>query len=578
MRKNIIKFLGAFLLGISIFACKKSFLERLPQASLREEQLANEKGINATLIAAYAALDGWTENGWNNAAGNPWPAAGSNWIFGSVASDDAYPGSQPNDQQGVERINRYEWLTDDPYFRAKYQTLYSGIARTNVTLRLLAAAQDISDAAKDQLTGEAKFLRAHYYFDGYKNFKNIPFVDETVIGEFRLPNNEDIFPKIEADLQDAINKLPEKADNSSGRANKGAAQAAMARAYMFMGKYAEAKLLLQAVIASGKYSLTDNYHDNFNAATQNNPEMVFAFKASVNDGAGESANGNWGDRLNAPHNSTVTECCGFHQPSYNLVNAFKTDANGLPLFTTFNNTNYNQNTDLADPRLDWTVGRPGTPYLDWGPHQIAWVRDPSYGGPFAPKKNIFHKGQFKTLSTASGWQSTPNAIDIAFIRYSDVLLMAAECEIETGGDLELARTYVNRVRERAGKFAQGPGASEADISVPLTAGAGTFPTAKYKIGLYPAAGWSQAYAREAVRFERRLELAMEGHRLYDLRRWDNYLEVLNNFVAVEKTRMVALFAAAQTVTEKHKLYPIPSTEIQLSQKDGVAQLKQNPGY
>ncbi|MEJ7676672.1 MAG: RagB/SusD family nutrient uptake outer membrane protein [Segetibacter sp.] len=368
--------MGAFLVGISIFACKKSFLERLPQAALREEQLANEKGINATLIAAYAALDGWTENGWNNAAGNPWPAAGSNWIFGSVASDDAYPGSQPNDQQGVERVNRYEWLTDDPYFRAKYQTIYSGIARTNVTLRLLASAKDISDAAKDQLTGEAKFLRAHYYFDGYKNFKNIPFIDETVTTEFRLPNDEDIFPKIEADLQDAISKLPEKADNSSGRANKGAAQATLARAYMFIGKYPEAKALLQAVITGGKYDLVGNFHDNFNAATQNNNEMVFAFKASVNDGAGESANGNWGDRLNAPHNSTVTGCCGFHQPSFNLVNAFKTDANGLPLFSTFNNTNYNENMDFVDPRLDWTVGRPGTPYLDWGPHQIAWVRDP----------------------------------------------------------------------------------------------------------------------------------------------------------------------------------------------------------
>jgi hypothetical protein len=312
--------------------------------------------------------------------------------------------------------------------------------------------------------------------------------------------------------------------------------------------------------------------------SQTNNEMVFAFKASVNDGAGESANGNWGDRLNAPHNSTVTECCGFHQPSYNLVNAFKTDANGLPLFSTFNNANYNQNTDLADPRLDWTVGRPGTPYFDWGPHQIAWVRDPSYGGPFAPKKNIFHKAQKNSLSTASGWQSVPNSIDIPFIRYSDILLMAAECEIEAGGDLELARTYINTVRERAGKFAQGPGTSEADISVQLTSGAGTFPTANYKIGLYPAAGWTQAYAREAVRFERRLELAMEGHRLYDLRRWDNYIEVLNNFVAVEKTRMVALFAAAQTVTEKYKLYPIPSTEIQLSKKEGAAQLKQNPGY
>src|SRR5215210_1426642 len=266
MRKNIIKFLSAFLIGISIFACKKSFLERLPQAALREEQLANEKGINATLIAAYAALDGWNEGGENNASGVAWPTAASNWIFGSVASDDAYPGSQPNDQQPVERINRYEWNTDDSYFRGKYQTIYMGVARTNVTLRLLASAGDIPDTVKSQLTGEAKYLRAHFHLDGYKNFKNIPFIDETVTEDFRVPNDQDIFPKIEADLQDAISKLPEKLNNNSGRANKGAAQSLLAKAYMFIGKYAEAKPLLQAVISSGKYSLVDNFHDNFNAA------------------------------------------------------------------------------------------------------------------------------------------------------------------------------------------------------------------------------------------------------------------------------------------------------------------------
>ena len=578
MRKNIIKFFGAFLVGIAIFACKKSFLERLPQASLTEESLANEKGINATLIAAYAALDGWNQGGENNASGVAWPTAGSNWIFGSVASDDAYPGSGPNDQAPIEAINRYQWATDDPYFRGKYQTIYMGVARTNVTLRLLAASkEDISTEAKDQITGEAKYLRAHFFFDGYKNFKNIPFIDENT-EDFRQLNDQDIFPHIEADLQEAISKLPEKANNNSGRTNKGAAQALLARAYMFVGKYAEAKPVLQAIIAGGKYSLSDNFHDNFNAANQNNNEMIFAFKASVNDGANESANGNIADRLNAPHVSPYTECCGFHQPSYNLVNAYKTDANGLPLFATFNNAIYNQNTDFADPRLDWTVGRIGTPYLDWGPYKIEWIRDPAYGGPYAPKKNVFHAAQKGTLSTASGWQTVPNAIDIAFIRYSDVLLMAAECEIETNDDLELARNYINTVRERAGKFAQGPGTSEADLSVALVGGTGSFSYAKYKVGIYPAAGWTQAYAREAVRFERRLEFAMEGHRLYDLRRWDTFIPVLNDFVAAEKPRMAALFAGVQTVDEKYKWYPIPSTEIQLSSKDGAPQLKQNPGY
>ncbi|HEX8678214.1 MAG TPA: RagB/SusD family nutrient uptake outer membrane protein, partial [Segetibacter sp.] len=218
MRRNIIKFFAAFLVGTAIFACKKSFLERLPQASLTEESLANEKGINATLIAAYAALDGWNQGGENNASGVAWPTAGSNWIFGSVASDDAYPGSGPNDQAPIEAINRYQWATDDPYFRGKYQTIYMGVARTNVTLRLLAATkEEISTEAKDQITGEAKYLRAHFFFDGYKNFKNIPFIDENT-EDFRQPNDQDIFPNIEADLQDAISKLPEKASNNSGRA------------------------------------------------------------------------------------------------------------------------------------------------------------------------------------------------------------------------------------------------------------------------------------------------------------------------------------------------------------------------
>jgi hypothetical protein len=149
------------------------------------------------------------------------------------------------------------------------------------------------------------------------------------------------------------------------------------------------------------------------------------------------------------------------------------------------------------------VGRVGSPYLDWGPFLAGWIRDAGYCGTFSPKKNIFAKGEKGTLSTASGWQSVPSAIDIPFIRYSDVLLMAAECEIETNGDLELARTYVNEVRTRAGNFVQGPGTSMADISVPL--GTGVFPTATYKIGTYPSSGWTQDYARgRQLRWERRL--------------------------------------------------------------------------
>jgi starch-binding outer membrane protein, SusD/RagB family len=577
MKNKWITIIGTLLLGVTIFACKKSFLERPPEGSFSETNLANAKGINTTVIAAYAGLDGWSDNGWNNAAGNPWPVAGSNWVWGSVTSDDAYPGSQPNDQPGVENANKYIFAPDDPYYRAKFQQCYSGIGKCNVALRLINTAKDLTAAEKGQLAGEAKFLRAHYHFDAYKMWINVPFIDENIT-EYRQKNDVNIFPKIEADFKDAIAGLAEVSSQSSGRATKGAAQAYLARAYMFVGKYAEAKPLLQAVISGNKYSLVNNFHDNFDASKQNNSEMIFAYKASVNDGAGESANGNWGDRLNVPHgNAPVTQCCGFHQPSQNLINAFKTDAAGLPLFTTFNNALYNQATDNVDPRLDWTAGRTGEPYLDWGPHKDDWVRDGGYCGFFAPKKNLFHKAQKGTLSTASGWSTAPNAIDIPFIRYSDVLLMAAECEVETNGNLSLAKDYVNLVRARAGKFVQGAGTDEATISQALTGGAGTVNGTIYKIGQYTSFA-NQAEARQAVRWERRLELAMEGYRFFDLRRW-NDLQTLVDYLTVEKTRRVQLYSGTQQpTTTKLKYYPLPSIEIDLSKIDGVAQLKQNAGY
>jgi len=573
------KLTAALLIGVVVFSCKKSFLERPPEASFTEDALANEKGVNAALIAAYASLDGWADNGWNNAAGNPWPTAGSNWIWGSVTTDDATPGSEPNDQHPIEDLNRYLYLPDNTYFRAKYQAIYWGVNRANVTLRLVAKTPGISNA--DQITAEAKFLRAYFHFDGYKMWKNIPFIDETVT-EFHQKNDVDIFPKIEADLQEAIAKLPEKSSNASGRATKGAAQALLARAYMFVGKYAEAKPLLDAVIAGNKYSLLDNYHDNFDASKQNSNEIILSYKASVNDGAGESANGNWGDRLLGVHNMPgLSGCCGFHTASYNLLNAFKTDAvTGLPM-ANFNAADYDPASDFLDPRVDWTFARPGIPFLDWGKAESGWARNVGYTGFFNPKKTAFHKSQYKTLSTASGWSDWPNALDISLIRYSDVLLMAAECEIETNGNLTLANTYINAVRTRAGKFVQGAGTSEATISQQLPTPVGGIVAAvvnstKYRIGLYPAFA-NQAAARDALRFERRLELAMEGYRYFDLVRWKIATAVLNAYLAVE-TPKFGCYAGHEQFTDNKMLYPLPAVEIQLSKINGEAQLKQNPGY
>ena len=580
INNNIKKISGAILLGVVVFSCKKSFLERPPEAAFNEATLANEKGVNAVLIGAYAALDGWADNGWSNAAGNPWPTAGSNWVWGSVTSDDATPGSQPNDQPGVEKMNRYQYQTDDNYFRAKYQAIYWGVGRANSVIALAGKATDMPVAARDQAIAEARYLRAWYHADGYKLFKNIPFISEATT-EYRQKNDVDIFPKIKEDLDFAISKLPEKTSNSSGRATKGAAQALLARLHMQRQEYAAAKPLLAAIISSNKYSLVDNFHDNYDASKQNNNEMIFVYKSSVNDGAGESANGNWGDRLMGVHNMPgANACCGFHTATYNLLNAMKTDAAGLPM-ANFNAADYVPATDNLDPRADWTFARPGIPLYDWGVYQGAWERDLGYTGTFAPRKTTFHKGQYKALSTASGWSDWPNAIDVPLLRYADVLLMAAECEIETNGSLTQANTWINMVRGRAQKYVQGAGTNEATISQALPAPVGGVVTAavnstNYKLGLWPAFA-NQAAARDALRWERRLEFAMEGNRYFDLVRWGIAAQVLNAYVAVEKNKF-GCYIGAETFTAKHTLFPIPAVEIELSKIDGVAQLKQNPGY
>jgi hypothetical protein len=245
------------------------------------------------------------------------------------------------------------------------------------------------------------------------------------------------------------------------------------------------------------------------------------------------------------------------------------------LFDTFNSTNVTNDQGLEssevfvphvgplDPRLDWTVGRRGIPYLDWGPHPgYSWIRDQSYGGPYSPKKHVFYQDEKTTGSTATGWAQGANANNYALIRYADVLLMAAEAEVEAN-NLPRAIELVNMVRARAANpagFVQ----------------SGALPAANYQVGLYTSFP-SQDYAREAVRFERRLELAMEGHRFFDLVRWGIAAPVLNAYLTVEQTRRQYLQGATFT-PGVNEFYPIPFEEIINSMVAGERTLTQNPGY
>jgi hypothetical protein len=570
MRKNIMQKLAVVsVLAIVIYSCGKDFLETQPYGSVNNDLLATSaKGANSLLIAAYSNLDGFS--GWDN--GTPWGGAASNWTFGSIAGGDAYKGSEAGDQPDITPIERGNVDANNPYLEGKWRNYYDGISRVNGAIKAFTALKEISASEKATRIAEAKFLRAWFHFDLYRIFRNVPYIDET-LDDVRIGNATNILPKIQADLIAAIAALP-VTQPEIGRITKGAAQAVLGNTYLWERKFSDAKAQFDAVVGSGRYSLNAKYHDNFNAATRNSREGVLEVQQSINDGTTD--NGNNGDILNFPYNGGPAGCCGFHQPSQDLVNAFQVDANGLPLLDTYSATNVTNDDGVKsadpftphagplDPRIDWTVGRRGIPYLDWGKHPgSVWIRDQAYGGPYAPIKNTHYKSQEGSLTTSSGWTSGYNANNLKLIRYSDVLLQLAEAEVELG-NLERARTLVNQVRQRAAN----PAGFVMD---------GANPAANYRVGLYTATWTDQGVARKAVRFERRIELGMEGHRFFDLVRWGVAAAEKNAYYTRERAKRSYLNGATFTAG-KNEIFPIPAKAITQSAKNGTPTLKQNPGY
>jgi len=566
MKKYIKYFILVFVAAAVLAACSEEFLDGPAQGVLDSGTLGNQDGVESTLIATYALLDGFANFG-------GWGAAGSNWIFGSVASDDAYKGSEPGDQQPTTDVEFYQWSTGgaDGYLNDKFGIVYEGVSRANATLKLLTSVEGINPDVAQRIEGEAKMLRAHYHFEAYKYWGNIPIYTEDNT-DFQTANGgEDAaLAQIVGDLESAISLLP-ASQAQLGRSTSWTAKAYLGRVRMFEKNFSAAQSVLSDVVNNGPYALEDCFHDVFSADNENGPETVLAFQATSNDGNPGGDNGNRNDRLNFPHGGSPFGCCGFHQPTQNLVNAFKVDANGLPLLDgSFNDADLTA-TDAVDPRLDWSSGRDGVPFLDWGVHAPGWIRDRAWAGPYSPKKNIYEKNS--TAQSSVGWANYQlHSMNLHILRYADVVLMLAEAEVETG-NLERARELVNMVRSRAGVCAQGPdgGAIEVAIDDPAIT------WATYSVGTYDTPWTDAATARNAVRMERRLELAMEGHRFFDLRRWGIAGQVLNDYVNVEKTKRNYLTGASQ-YEDRHQWYPLPTIQIELSTVDGQPMLTQNPGW
>lgn len=557
---------------IPFIGCNK-FLDFEPKGTLTEDQLKQPKDVDGFVTAAYASLG----NDYNDA-----PIT-SMWVWGSMRSDDAYKGGG-----GVSNRTEYNQLEQYNLINVTHTSsnivwnmLYSGIARTNAALMGLENLSETTFPLKKQRQGEMRFIRAHFHFILKQLFKNIPFADDKTANDSlryisnKQYNNDQLWNKIAEDFQFGIENLP-TTQPEKGRANKYAAYAYLAKVRLYQAyeqdeknkvttintqKLNDVVTLADNIINSGKYNLFDDFGKNFTFEFENGSESIFAVQYSINDGT-SAGRLNMGTNLNynmAPRYG----CCWFHVPSQNLVNSFKTDANGWPKFNTFNDTDMKDSihfwTNSVDPRLDHTVGIPGHPfkYKTDFIYQKVWARVPEVYGYFSTMKEV-SPPDCSCLQKVGAYFGSSKNTDI--IRYDDVLLMKAEALIELGRHIE-ALPIINQIRVRA-----------KNSTNRLKYANGTF-ASNFKIEPYSSSIWTQQFAREALRWERRLEFAMESPRFFDLVRWGIAAETLNGYLTTEKTKYTFLQNALFTKGRDEYL-PIPQAQIDLT----VGLYQQNPGY
>ncbi len=564
--KTLINILYAALFTLVSSGCS-DYLDINPKGQLGENQLNNIQAAENLVIAAYSSLG--NEN-YNNKTNSLWP-------YGDLRSGDAYKGGAGTGD--MEEWNLYETFVsmrvDVAGLDQKWYRQYVAISRANNALRVINGLSAEEYPKKDIRAAEMRFLRAHYMFELKILFKYVPFVDENLTPEeyITVSNREftdaEQWAKIIDEFRLASEVLPESNDNQIGRANKYMAKAYLAKALLYAAyeqneqhqviavnsqKLEEVVTLVEEL--EGRYELSQDFAFNFLCEYENGAESVFAVQNSLNDGT-EFGRLDWSSMLNYPMNAEYG-CCGFHQPSQNLVNAFKTGADGLPQFNTFNENDLSTaaqvKTQNVDPRLLHTVAMVGLPYKYKADFifQNSWVRQrETYGNYMSLKEVVLYDNPcFKKVNP---FMSSSKNRDI--IRYDDVLLWKAEALIELGRHAQ-ALPIINMLRRRAE-------ASTFRLVDDQGSPTGQFKVAEYKDGVN--CNWTQSYAREALRWERRLELAMEGFRFFDLVRWGVADTYVNAYLQKEKTRRTYL-SASVFKGGRDEYFPIPLSQINFSKK------------
>ncbi len=578
--KTIYRTICAICVICGLMSCSSFLEEQVPQATLTQDEVKNPEYIDNVLTSAYAGLLSIEDMN----------SSFSLWNY-DVRSDDAYVGgASPTDGEAFHILEKHVGVkTDDWPYNDIWDRLYKYLSRISLSLDMLAVA-DQNSTVIQQRTGEMMFLRAYGHFQLKRLFKKIPFVNKLNMDEDYYKNltnteytNDEGWQQIINDLEAAYAVLPD-VQTEKGRPTKAACAAFLAKVYLYKAYRqdndnnnqvtAVNEADLQKVVEYTNpdiytkvgYGLESDLHNNFRPEEQyeNGKESLWAVQYSKNDGT-TWGNLNFSYRLIVPCIPKVHDAgCDFYKPSLNLVNAYRTNSDGLPLFDDAPSTDYAVGSaQTVDPRLFVTVGVPGTPYMFNPSFMIAktntWSRSGgTYGYNVSLKQNIDPALTDNYLFVCDNqWASSMNRV---VFRYADVLLMRAEALVQLGKTAE-GIALVNDVRQRAA----GMTANSIVANYPNKYGV------HYAIGKYSGT-FSKDAAMTIVKTERRLELAMESERFFDLVRWGDAATVINRYYSSESDKMNFL-KDSQFTADKNEYLPIPKKQI----SDSNGRYKQNCG-